>query len=127
MNATVHYAHDGTYLLGYGSVGCAVFPSGAIIEGGYPPGWPIPPCPSARHRWNIHTRQWDCEALPEDEAWAQVRHRRDQLLAACDWVVFRAQERGEPVPQPWRAYRQALRDVTQQSDPTAIVWPEPPA
>ena len=28
--------------------------------------------------------------------------------------------------QQWQAYRQALRDITEQPDPFNIVWPETP-
>ncbi|MGG4054103.1 phage tail assembly chaperone [Delftia tsuruhatensis] len=42
-------------------------------------------------------------------------------------MTLRAQETGEPMPAPWLAYRQALRDITDQPDPLAIVWPTAPA
>lgn len=58
---------------------------------------------------------------------ARARERRDQLLAACDWVVLRAGERGEPVPLTWITYREALRAVPSQTAfPIDIQWPEPP-
>ncbi|XVJ71817.1 MAG: hypothetical protein HEQ39_10090 [Rhizobacter sp.] len=55
-----------------------------------------------------------------------VRAERDALLTASDWVVMRSADRGEPVPSEWLAYRQALRDVTQQADPLNIAWPSMP-
>lgn len=56
-----------------------------------------------------------------------ARAQRDSLLTACDWVVMRAQELGEPVPQEWADYRQALRDVPQQEGfPETIEWPVEP-
>jgi len=69
--------------------------------------------------------------LPADERdqeplWAQVRALRSARLKACDWVVVRAMESGQPVPAPWATYRQALRDITNQPDPTALNWPTPP-
>ncbi|WP_084027321.1 phage tail assembly chaperone [Delftia sp. JD2] len=45
-------------------------------------------------------------------------------VAACDWVTLRAQETGDPVPEAWRAYRQALRDI---SSPMPTSNPRPPA
>lgn len=83
---------------------------------------PAVPAPSMDHVLDAAGR-W---VLPEHLAWAQVRRERNQRLAACDWVVTRAQEWGEPVPQEWLTYRQALRDVTQQGNPQAIVWPVAP-
>lgn len=126
MNSTVNYAHDGTYLLGFGSADGAVYPEGSIVEAGYPPGWPIPQCPSSRHRWNIHTAQWDETPLTDEEAWAQVRAKRDELLAASDREVMKAYEAGVPLAKEWRDYRQALRDIPAYPEPSGVVWPEPP-
>ncbi|PTT75173.1 hypothetical protein DBR42_29465 [Pelomonas sp. HMWF004] len=50
-----------------------------------------------------------------------ARAKRDELLAACDWVVTRAYERGQPVPADWATYRQALRDWPSQPG-----WPDAP-
>ena len=56
-----------------------------------------------------------------------VRADRAARLAACDWVVARSMESGDPVPAVWRAYRQALRDVTSQPGfPEAVMWPDLP-
>lgn len=58
---------------------------------------------------------------------AAARAKRDRLLNETDWVVIKAAEAGEQVPDQWRAYRQALRDVTAQAGfPTNIEWPEKP-
>ena len=65
------------------------------------------------------------EALRRE--WKQVRKRRNTLLSETDWVVVRAADRGETVPQAWRLYRQALREITSQPDPFNITWPQPPA
>jgi hypothetical protein len=65
------------------------------------------------------------------EAWAAFRAERDRRLAETDWVVARAYERGEPVPEAWAAYRQALRDLPEQLTDEQVLsgeipWPEPP-
>jgi Phage tail assembly chaperone protein len=76
--------------------------------------------------WDAAARRW----LPQPTAAAHdanARAERGRRLAACDWVVARAMERAEPVPAPWAAYRQALRDVTTQAGwPDAIAWPQAP-
>lgn len=79
--------------------------------------------PSAHHRFDPALRKW---ALDVDGAWGQVRKRRHDMMVASDWVTLRAQETGQPVPPEWLAYRQALRDVTDQDDPLSIVWPVAP-
>ena len=77
--------------------------------------------------WDAETRRW--VASPTATARGLVvRRNRDARLAACDWVVVRALDHGEPIPVTWAAYRQALRDVPQQTGfPDAIDWPTPPA
>lgn len=84
----------------------------------------LSPQPTPAHTFNYTTKTWE---LNEGLAWQQARARRDELLARSDWVALRAADRGEPVPSEWLAYRQALRDVTEQADPLAIVWPVAPA
>jgi hypothetical protein len=58
--------------------------------------------------------------------WDAVRSRRDKELAASDWtqlpdVALTAEKVSE-----WSAYRQALRDVTDQPDPFQAVFPAKP-
>ena len=85
----------------------------------------LPPRPSVEHVFDHDSGEW-VDPRSENDLWGDARRRRDALLSACDWVTLRAQERGEPVLPEWLAYRQALRDITQQGVPWAIVWPTPP-
>jgi hypothetical protein len=104
------------------------------VEGFVQPDWQIgqdgriaalPPRPSVNHEYDYAARQWRLNA---DRAWGAVRVRRDKLLTDSDWIVIRAADQGEPVPQAWREYRKKLREITRQTaDPTAIQWPEPPS
>jgi hypothetical protein len=56
-----------------------------------------------------------------------LRQAQAQLLAASDWVVIRAMERGEAVPADWAAYRQTVRDVDKQDSwPSDVKWPVAP-
>lgn len=54
----------------------------------------------------------------------EIRNQRNILLAESDWT----QLPDAPVDQTaWAAYRQALRDVTDQEGfPTNVVWPVKP-
>jgi len=66
------------------------------------------------------------------EAWAAFRAERDRRLAETDWIVARAYERGEPVPEAWATYRQALRDLPARLTDRQVLsgdipWPEKPA
>lgn len=59
------------------------------------------------------------------EEMSNVRNRRNALLAACDWT--QGKDIQESVSAPWAAYRQALRDITQQDGfPWSVVWPLSP-
>ena len=57
-----------------------------------------------------------------------LREERNKKLAATDWIVTKAFETGGGVPESWKNYRQALRDITQhyQSLDT-VIWPEEPS
>jgi endonuclease/exonuclease/phosphatase family metal-dependent hydrolase len=55
---------------------------------------------------------------------AQVRSERNALLAASDWTQVADSTADKAA---WATYRQALRDVTEQSGfPWTIEWPEQP-
>jgi hypothetical protein len=60
--------------------------------------------------------------------WAtQHRSKRNHLLKLCDWTQIEDCSLSDEKKQEWRAYRQALRDIsTQESWPTYPVWPNEP-
>ena len=66
--------------------------------------------------------EWQARA--DIEVAAHVRSERNRLLASCDWT----QLPDAPTDQTaWSAYRQSLRDVTDQVGfPHEIEWPIPP-
>ena len=43
----------------------------------------------------------------------ELRDGRTMYLRESDWVVTKALEKGESVPEEWVTYRQALRDITE--------------
>lgn len=61
-----------------------------------------------------------------DDTWNDIRQKRAMQLYFSDWVVTKNVEAGTPVPTEWVTYRQALRDITDQTDPFNITWPIPP-
>lgn len=83
----------------------------------------LPVKPAGHARFDYTAGAW---VLDNAAALAALRARRDQLLASSDWVALRAAEQGQPVPEAWRTYRQALRDMPLQ-DVTQPQWPECPA
>lgn len=61
----------------------------------------------------------------EEEKWAEVRAKRDRLLAECDWTQIPDAPLTEGGRAAWQTYRQALRDLPQDyATPDAVVWPE---
>jgi len=60
------------------------------------------------------------------DKWAQVRAERNQLLSGCDFTQLVDAPVTPEKRAEWVVYRQALRDITLQSDPFAIIWPTDP-
>ena len=57
----------------------------------------------------------------------ELRTERNKRLAECDWVVIRATSTDTPVPEEWKTYMQALRDLPANTeDPVNPVWPVSP-
>ena len=53
--------------------------------------------------------EWESQA--KDRAVADLRAKRDRLLAKDDWRVIKAKETGATLPASFKTYRQALRDL----------------
>ncbi|PZX09465.1 tail fiber assembly protein [Celeribacter halophilus] len=58
---------------------------------------------------------------------ASIRVKRDPLLAASDWTQMSDSPLSAEDKAAWAVYRQALRDITEAKDLSAVVWPDPPA
>lgn len=78
-------------------------------------------------------RNWIIKGANAEEAqhrtenqWANIRNQRNGLLQRSDWICARSVDIGEAVPEEWKVYRQALRDITNQEDAFNILWPTPP-
>ena len=67
------------------------------------------------------------DAEKDERYWAEIRIQRNALLDKCDWWVTRAIETNTTISAEQQAYRDALRDITTQSDPFNIVWPVLPS
>lgn len=106
-----------------------------IVETTYPPETninqkAIPAAPILQdEKW---IQSWDIVDLTTEELAKRIegiaqdaRMTRNQLLADSDWT----QVADAPVDKTaWAAYRQALRDITNQSGfPLNIIWPEKPS
>ncbi len=58
-----------------------------------------------------------------NQQWVNVRSERDLKLQETDWRAGI----DLTLSDDWKTYRQALRDITTQSDPFNITWPTKPS
>lgn len=76
------------------------------------------------------TRRFQIKAVPEptiDELAQVARNQRDALIATTDYLMASDYPLTDEKREELTAYRQALRDVPEQSGfPTEIVWPTKP-
>ena len=66
----------------------------------------------------------DASAEKVGTQWIVIRAERNRLLVASDWTQL---PDASADAATWATYRQALRDITTQANPFAIVWPQGPA
>ena len=74
--------------------------------------------------------------LDKNDALMILRVDRNQKLKDCDWVVTKSNETGVGISTNWKTYRQALRDLAANSNPTltnegyldysSFTWPTEP-
>ena len=62
-----------------------------------------------------------------------LRRQRDARMREVDWVTLRSMRTGEPIPQEWQDYMQALADITKTQTPklvqgelVGVEWPVRP-
>lgn len=75
--------------------------------------------------WAWTISDWSEEAIASatEQQWSSIRAERTKKLSDCDWT----QLTDAPVDQAaWALYRQALRDITTQTDPFNITWASEP-
>jgi hypothetical protein len=66
-------------------------------------------------------------AARTEQEWASVRAQRNYRLSACDWTQLPDAPLTTAQVADWVSHRQALRDITTQTDPFNILWPNAPA
>ena len=63
------------------------------------------------------------KAVNITKQWVDIREERNERLDDTDWRA----SSDLTLSDEWKNYRQALRDITTQSDPYNITWPTPPS
>jgi hypothetical protein len=63
----------------------------------------------------------------------KLRRERDIRMKEVDWVTLRAMRTGEPIPQEWKDYMEALANITSTQTPEMadgrlinVTWPDRP-
>ena len=69
----------------------------------------------------------DTPAPTTEEKWANIRQQRFEKLRMTDWTRFDDVTITNSKKTEYETYRQALRDITKQSDPDKITWPTEPS
>ena len=84
-----------------------------------------------KDEYNRWRPTWTVEPMTEEEItarteqeWTAIRNQRNYRLADCDWTQILDASADAAA---WAVYRQALRDITEQTDPFNVVWPTPPS
>lgn len=70
--------------------------------------------------WNMPLST--AEQIRDDHLWVDIRTKRNLLIVESDWMA----NSDVTMSDEWRTYRQSLRDITTQSDPSNITWPTKP-
>jgi hypothetical protein len=116
-------------------------PGRGLVEGDWPAdryrvvnGQPVQYVPDKPPLTETHDHEWDPVAWRWNPVptvaglWQLIRHERARRIAVTDWTELPSVRalHGAQWAAAWDGYRQALRDITGQSDPNAIQWPDPP-
>jgi len=83
----------------------------------------IPLPPNEYCVFNYNTKQW-VDPRTNETQWIIIKSQRNTLLAESDWTQL--PDVSITNKDQWITYRQALRDITTQTDPFNIVWPSKP-
>lgn len=103
--------------------GCTRWPGGIDYPAN---GQPLVLSPSNAARLMSITAETPDPRTDGTYTWADVRVLRDALLAASDFTVLPDSPFSEEVRLEWKAYRAALRAITDQPSAASAVWPTPP-
>tara|TARA_B100002019_G_C21259735_1_gene596006 strand:+ start:2064 stop:2504 length:441 start_codon:yes stop_codon:yes gene_type:complete len=118
----------------------STFTEDELTDAGYVSAGEQPAYDSSTHKLTWNGSSWEVVELTESEIaaiqkqlWDEVRHHRNIKIEEVEWRIFRnlsetrigitttTDDLGE-----LDAYMQALRDITNSSDPLSITWPDVP-
>lgn len=68
---------------------------------------------------SVNLTDADLKKLTQNDIVTMGKNRRNMRLEITDWVILQCLEQGQAVPDEWKTYRQALRDLPAQD---SSVW-----
>lgn len=77
-------------------------------------------------KYSVADMDDEAKAAVDAAQWANIRSTRNQLLVESDWSGLTDCTLPDEKKADWVSYRQALRDITTQTDPFNITWPTKP-
>lgn len=80
----------------------------------------------ARYRWTATMKTGEALIEAIKDKWFGIRMERTEMLTRSDFTQVADAPITPEKRLEWATYRQALRDLTLQTDPFAIVWPVSP-
>ena len=80
----------------------------------------------ARYRWTTTLKTGNALAEAIRDKWTVIRIERTQLLMTSDFTQISDAPITDEKRAEWVTYRQALRNITIQTDPFNITWPVSP-
>jgi hypothetical protein len=132
ISGLCNYPDDELADLGWsGNGGCAFYP---VVEGSQPSYDPKTQTISYQDTVDANAkvvnRTWSAVLYSQDQIdaeWARVRSRRNSHLKSCDFTQLADAPLTTQEKSDWATYRQALRDVPQNTvNPFDVTWPTLP-
>jgi hypothetical protein len=78
-------------------------------------------------KYEVYDKTSEQIEIDTENAKITARNNRNYLLQVCDWTQLLDANLSDDKKNEWKIYRQALRDVTEQTGfPWNIIWPEQP-
>ena len=132
ISGLCNYPDDELADLGWsGNGGCAFYP---VVEGSQPSYDPktqtISDQDTVDANAKVVNRTWSAVSYSQDQIdaeWARVRSNRNSRLRASDFTQLADAPLTVQEKSDWTAYRQALRDLPQNTvNPFDVTWPTQP-
>jgi len=132
ISGLCNYPDDELADLGWsGNGGCAFYP---VVEGSQPSHDPKTQTLSYQDTVDANAkvvnRTWSAVSYTQaqiDAEWVRVRNLRNGYLKACDYTQISDAPLTTQEKSDWGTYRQALRDVPQNTaNPFDVTWPTKP-